>query len=700
MSKAASKLHWQGRGVLLALALAIGIVALFLPSGIAKADPPLFNAWASTWISDYEHLANADIESEFGVDKEPWPSAMYGGQVSFTPSEWGVARGGDIPIGAVVGQLVANSTLAQLDAPCAQPLVVPFIPLLNCSTDTSDTVTFDEQFPDSFSLDEIPPGCWQYPDFLANMFPGKTPIARHAGWSRNPSTWVSLNFVTFPPGTNIPDEALPGMPSFSSDLGYVVMSVLNDPTAPLTPGKVTDLCPPLSTETVYYGLTKDFEFSAENEAGYAWRTNPPYGGTYTFNGYAQSIRDADGDGYDNSLDTCPHVVNEGDPTSAWDGDDDNDGLDNACDDTPTTKDWNPDGDDYKNRQDNCPFVDNDDQADQDFDRIGDACDQPDWNGDTVPDPGAEAFSPSVANGEFAEVWFASDVEIEGPEPPEPGTTMLAKAASAGDTEIEVVETAGFEKDNTIEIGEGATKDTNWITDIQSASAGTFSLFVELKFDHAAGEPVVKVADQAKPGEEAEGTPTPTPSPEASPSPEAEVTPTPEVELEICPPVFPGTYNGRVLINSQPAAPGYEVTATVGGEQWGSAIVSGGRYAMDIPDHLPAREPDCFVPGPITFDLNGMTCSPSPEWAPGIQDVDLTCAPAAPPVTPTPQVTPTVPPPPVTPTPKVTPTTVPPSGAGGLSGSSSGLPLWAMALAGWAGLMTVAGLGTLVAAKRR
>jgi len=47
-----------------------------------------------------------------------------------------------------------------------------------------------------------------------------------------------------------------------------------------------------------------------------------------------------------------------------------------------------------------------------------------------------------------------------------------------------------------------------------------------------------------------------------------------------------------------------------------------------------------------------------------------------------------------------PTKMPSSGAGGLSGTSSGLPLWATALASWVGLMTVAGLGTLVATKRR
>jgi len=131
-------------------------------------------------------------------------------------------------------------------------------------------------------------------------------------------------------------------------------------------------------------------------------------------------------------------------------------------------------------------------------------------------------------------------------------------------------------------------------------------------------------------------------------------------------------------------------------QWGSAIVSGGRYALDIPDSMPTVAP-CFEGGTITFALDGMTCTPTADWASGIHTVDLACAPAAPPVTPevTPEVTPTPPA-----TPPVTPTALPPSGAGGLSGSSPGLPLWAMALTSWAGLMIVAGLGTLVAVKRR
>jgi hypothetical protein len=288
------------------------------------------------------------------------------------------------------------------------------------------------------------------------------------------------------------------------------------------------------------------------------------------------------------------------------------------------------------------------------------------------------------------MWFETDVEISGPSCPEPdvtptpsptatatptGTvvaaaeTTLAEDASAGDTEIVVEDATGFAEGDMVKIGTGDTAEECTITAIADT---TFTLDCTLEFDHAAGEPVVKV-------EAVVLTPTPT-----------------EIAVEdICAPVFPGTYNGLVRIDGQPAASGYEVTASVDGVEWGSAIVSGGRYAMDIPDHLPSVPP-CFEGGTITFAVNGMTCEPTAEWASGIQTVDLDCAPVAPPATPTATATP---PPPATPTPVVTPVAPPPSGAGGLFGSGSGLPLWAIGLAGWAGLTIVAGLGTLLAAKR-
>jgi hypothetical protein len=201
-----------------------------------------------------------------------------------------------------------------------------------------------------------------------------------------------------------------------------------------------------------------------------------------------------------------------------------------------------------------------------------------------------------------------------------------------------------------------------------------------------------------PGEET-ATPTPTATPTTTPTPEGTgtviATATPEgtatpttVAGEGCAPVIPGTYNGLVRLNGVPAAAGYEVTAVIDGVEWGTAIVSGGRYALDVPQKLPAAEP-CFAGGTITFQVNGATCGPTEEWASGLHDVDLSCA-AAPTVVP-----PTVPPgtPTVPGTPVATPAKPPPTGSGGLGGDQ-GIPLWALALAGWAGLMALAGFGTV------
>jgi hypothetical protein len=191
------------------------------------------------------------------------------------------------------------------------------------------------------------------------------------------------------------------------------------------------------------------------------------------------------------------------------------------------------------------------------------------------------------------------------------------------------------------------------------------------------------------------TPTPTPAtpgvtPEATPEVTPEVTPAPEV----CPPVFPGTYNGSVRIDGEPAADGMVVTASIDDLQWGSIVTSGGRYAMDIPDYMPS-EPPCFEGGTIAFELNGMACSPSPEWASGLHTVDLTCEAAVETPTPTPTATPEV-----TPTPTVTPVAPPPTGGGGLLTGTSGLP-WAAALAAGSILaLLLAGVSLSRAAKRR
>jgi hypothetical protein len=674
--------RWGGIIAFSVLALVVAISGLVLVRGGAGAAGT-FNPVVDAEVSDDGGGANADITTIFNL---PATDYNYKVLVSFTPPGFGPETP-DVPIGAKVGTIDSWATLGLMNGACNTPLA-PHFDMLWASTDTSDTCTFDEQFDDSGTAG-LKKGVVHYPDFLTRMLPGITPLQRLWGWANVSGQLVSVSVVVLEPGT-LGYPAAWGSPSMS------VLNDIGDPGAAPTPGEaITDFCTKLETTTVVFGLSEDNPDTGGDEAGYEVRRNPTDGGTYTFRWYTESMPDADGDGYETYGDTCPFDVNIDPSFKVVAGHPDQDGIDSVCEIPLGGEAMNCwpgapgllndcDNDGFLNRGDNCPLLANPDQADGDTDDIGDACDP----------------NPTTFDGVVIDLTLEVDVSITAAPEEVEGETTLGEDASAGDTEIDVDDTTGFEEEDTIRIGEegGETEETNWITGIEGGSAGTFTLLVPLEFDHDAGEPVVKIEAVPTPTPTAEeGTPTPTPEEgEGTPTPEATATPTPEVEVDICTPVFPGTYNGFVRIDGQPAS-GYRLTASIDDIEWGSAIVTGGRYAMEIPDHLPTAEPDCFKPGTITFELNGMTCSPSPDWKDGIQNVDLTCAPAAPVATPTPEeATPTATPA----TPTATPAGPPPSGAGGLSGSSSGLPLWAMALASWAGLTIVAGLGTLVAAKRR
>jgi len=108
------------------------------------------------------------------------------------------------------------------------------------------------------------------------------------------------------------------------------------------------------------------------------------GGCFRFGG---TLNDRDGDGVLNDDDNCP------DDANTDQADEDNDGLGDACDDdTPGQGD--PDGDGILSEDDNCPTVANENQADGDGDEVGNVCDncstvanttQTDSDGDDVGD---------------------------------------------------------------------------------------------------------------------------------------------------------------------------------------------------------------------------------------------------------------------------------------------------------------------------
>jgi hypothetical protein len=90
----------------------------------------------------------------------------------------------------------------------------------------------------------------------------------------------------------------------------------------------------------------------------------------------------------------------------------------------------------------------------------------------------------------------------------------------------------------------------------------------------------------------------------------------------CPSVIPGTYHGRVTIGGQPVPNGTLVVAVVDGIEWSRTVAAGGRYVMDIPDHLPT-DPPCFEGGAVTFRSGTLTAVERAIWRSGLHEMDLT-----------------------------------------------------------------------------
>ena len=363
------------------LAIALAVVAL-----IGRADPigaQTFNPTLTVSITDPQPEISSDIVASFDL---PDGDVQFAGLVAFLPGDWGIVPGSEIPIGASIGELTSDVRLGLINAPCNSEIEV-FFDMMNASLDRNDTVSFSDEDGDNtadFAQDSdgngLDDAIDRYPDFI-NRIIDEDPIRRSAGITIVAGAPILLQFLVFPPGTEI-DELIPSDP----DLGYPTVTLLQnagDPDIEPEPGIITDFCTPLATLNTTFGTTPDGDAVMVN----------PQNGTYTYHSFALGLRDADGDGYENLLDTCAYIPNLGNPRVQIDGDLDGDGLDGACDpnDDPATggTDSDEDADGYSNRQDNCPIVPNglaeDNQADEDNDQIGDACDT----------------DPTVADGELS-----------------------------------------------------------------------------------------------------------------------------------------------------------------------------------------------------------------------------------------------------------------------------------------------------------
>jgi hypothetical protein len=398
--------------VSLALILGVFVAVMAAVIVVRVSDAITFEPALTASVSDPAAGAAADLTTDFSIAKG---GAQFLAQATFTPPEFAVSAGADIPLGAIVGGLTANATLGLINGPCNSALPV-VVDLMNATTDTSATLTFDDQFQDA-DANTLPDSVDKYPDFLTRILPGVTPRARFFGQASVAGSAVSLNFVVLEPGASIPV-----LGALDATWGYPSVSILNnngDPGAGASPGPITDFCTPLSTAITTFGTSQDNEATSADESGATIQTNPENGGTYTFRSRNVSQYDADDDNIENGLDTCPYAANTGDHTVAGGGDEDNDGIDDVCDPAPTETTVDQDDDSYLNRGDNCALVANgadpDNQLDKDADGIGNAC-------DTNPD------TPDGGSASPVDITVTSDVVITGGAPPAETATPAATTA--------------------------------------------------------------------------------------------------------------------------------------------------------------------------------------------------------------------------------------------------------------------------------
>jgi hypothetical protein len=304
---------------LLAFAALSALVA-FSSARDTMAAPPPYNAIAAFCIEQFESGpecdgdpapgGSPDVRTKFCIgwgpdgggnlcagppDNASYKESNSGGLIGFTPTGFELTPGA--PIGAIGGVLTSTAQLGLLNGPCDKKIDVKFT-LLNASVDPNDVIepktvgeaNVMEPLAQDNTGNGIPDGVDKMPVFLRNNFdpdwdegpdgrpnygeasddvPGPTapvaPIARLGGFSKIQGNWISLHFLLFKPGDVLPfagDDL-----QFKPELGYPLVTVLQDPTVPPSPLPISDFCAPLRVQNINFGLTRDNPCTGLDTAG-------------------------------------------------------------------------------------------------------------------------------------------------------------------------------------------------------------------------------------------------------------------------------------------------------------------------------------------------------------------------------------------------------------------------------------------------
>jgi hypothetical protein len=467
----------------------IGLIAVSVALLLGRGDVlavGTFSAATTVTLSSGSTSMAADTTSTFTLLEGDLAQSLV---VNFTPSAAMVKPGPghgsfngatDPALGDVIGSGSITVDYGLTNSACSSFISLSF-PLLNATVDNSggnlvspvsisaagtagtlETMWTDDGNAPGASpppgavapVNGLPADIERYPSYLNTLLTpdGGSPVQPLARYTSNQLVAGRVNvlhIVVFSPGAlSAYSASNPLADMADSALGYAAIAFLHraDPTQSPLPDAVTDTCSDDTRATLLYGTSRINSCNgvttppcntpgginapasgANNKTRY---TNPSSAGTYLWMNFHQSQRDADGDGYENALDTCPLAANT-DASPHTSSGPDGDMIDSVCDPTPgvDTGIGNHDGDiaingaSWQNALDNCPLVSNSTQDDTErgtiyttaaprggprTDDIGDACE----TNDTVANGAFETTISLVARcigGTDADVdgWCAS-----------------------------------------------------------------------------------------------------------------------------------------------------------------------------------------------------------------------------------------------------------------------------------------------------